>query len=220
MGLALASAVVVLLASGVAINRIASEDSSDRSAGSAAPTPPPESTQAGAATGGQPAGDQSSDQAAGSAAASSTPAPVPPPVPARNSGQFRTGNAGQPATATTARASAGEATAGEATAGGSASGDTPAQAQNPDEPGGSGGSRPPSNQGEPGSSALLVASVSVGEGAEGAVVGAGLGGPSPDADVTVGDTPVVGDAPPSGGTGIGLGGRLLNPPPTVPTLLG
>jgi hypothetical protein len=51
------------------------------------------------------------------------------------------------------------------------------------------------------------------------VVGLGVGG-QPEADVTVGTTPVLGDAPPSSGTGIGLGGSLLHPPPTVPILPG
>jgi hypothetical protein len=65
----------------------------------------------------------------------------------------------------------------------------------------------------------VTASASAGEGAGGAVVGLGVGG-QPEADVTVGTTPVLGDAPPSSGTGIGLGGSLLQPPPTVPILPG
>jgi hypothetical protein len=58
-------------------------------------------------------------------------------------------------------------------------------------------------------------SVSAGQGANGGVVGVGLDG-SPDADVTVGTTQVIGDAPPSHGTGISLGGSFLHPPPSLP----
>jgi hypothetical protein len=59
----------------------------------------------------------------------------------------------------------------------------------------------------------------VGEGGGGAVAGVGLG-EKPEADVTVGTNPLVGDAPPSQGTGVDLGGRFLHPPPTVPILPG
>jgi hypothetical protein len=52
------------------------------------------------------------------------------------------------------------------------------------------------------------------------VVGAGLGGGEPEADVTVGTHPIVGNHPPSHGTGIALGGRLLHPPPSIPVLPG
>jgi hypothetical protein len=65
----------------------------------------------------------------------------------------------------------------------------------------------------------VTASASVGEGDSGAVVGLGVGN-QPDVDVTLGTTQVLGDAPPSSGTGIGLGGSLLYPPPTVPILPG
>jgi hypothetical protein len=65
----------------------------------------------------------------------------------------------------------------------------------------------------------VAVSVSAGQGATGGVVGVGLDD-SPDADVTVGTTQVVGDAPPSHGTAIGLGGRFLHPPPTIPLLPG
>ena len=51
------------------------------------------------------------------------------------------------------------------------------------------------------------------------MVGAGFGD-SPDADVTVGTTTIVGDAPTSHGTAIGLGSRFLHPPPTLPVLPG
>jgi hypothetical protein len=65
----------------------------------------------------------------------------------------------------------------------------------------------------------VTASASVGEGDGGGVVALGVGD-QPQADVTVGTTQVLGDAPPSSGTGIGLGGTLLNPPPTIPILPG
>jgi hypothetical protein len=39
-------------------------------------------------------------------------------------------------------------------------------------------------------------------------------GDSPEADVTVGDSHVVGDAPPSDGTGVDL---VVNPPAAGPT---
>ena len=65
----------------------------------------------------------------------------------------------------------------------------------------------------------MAVSISAGQGANGGVVGVGLDG-TPDADVTVGTTHVIGNAPPSQGTGIGIGGRLFQPPPTVPVLPG
>jgi hypothetical protein len=64
-----------------------------------------------------------------------------------------------------------------------------------------------------------AASVSLGQGEGGAVVGLGLGD-SADADVTIGSHQVIGDAPPSQGTGVALGGHLLQPPPTIPILPG
>jgi hypothetical protein len=48
------------------------------------------------------------------------------------------------------------------------------------------------------------------------VVAVGVGESNPDADVTVGTTQLVGNHPPSRGTGVMFGGRLLNPPPTLP----
>jgi hypothetical protein len=53
------------------------------------------------------------------------------------------------------------------------------------------------------------------------VVGLGLGNDRPaDADVTIGTNPLVGDHPPSEGTGVTLGGRFLHPLPTLPVLPG
>ena len=65
----------------------------------------------------------------------------------------------------------------------------------------------------------MAVSVSAGQGATGGVVGVGLDG-SPDTDITVGNTQVIGDAPPSHGTGIGLSSRFLHPPPSIPVLPG
>ena len=67
---------------------------------------------------------------------------------------------------------------------------------------------------------LIGASVSAGRGESGGVVGAGVDGGSPDVDVTVGTNPVVGNHPPSRGTGIGLSGRFFHPPPSIPVLPG
>jgi hypothetical protein len=65
----------------------------------------------------------------------------------------------------------------------------------------------------------VAASVSAGQGANGGVVGVGFGD-GPQANVTVGTTRVVGDAPPSDGTAVGLGGRFVHPPPSLPVLPG
>ena len=63
---------------------------------------------------------------------------------------------------------------------------------------------------------MASVSVSLGQGSTGGVVGAGVGDQQPDVDVTVGSNKVVGNAPPSQGTGIALGGRFFNPPPSAP----
>lgn len=85
---------------------------------------------------------------------------------------------------------------------------------------GAGGQEAPDPQGGPDTTSLAAASASVGEGEGGAVAGIGLGGAQPEVDLTVGTNPLVGDAPPSQGTGIGFGGSFFNPPPTVPILPG
>jgi hypothetical protein len=60
--------------------------------------------------------------------------------------------------------------------------------------------------------------VSAGEGAQGAVVGLDLGNDKPaEADVTIGTNQLVGDHPPSDGTGVDFGGRLfVHPPSAIP----
>ncbi len=61
----------------------------------------------------------------------------------------------------------------------------------------------------------LAASASFGEGANGAVLAMAVpervspGNPQPDVDLTVGTTPVLGDAPPSKGNDVSVGGSLL-----------
>jgi RNA polymerase sigma factor (sigma-70 family) len=61
----------------------------------------------------------------------------------------------------------------------------------------------------------LAAAASVGEGPNGAVVGVSVpervspGNPQPDVDLTVGTTPLLGDAPPSKGNDVSVGGSLL-----------
>jgi RNA polymerase sigma factor (sigma-70 family) len=61
----------------------------------------------------------------------------------------------------------------------------------------------------------LAAAASVGQGPTGAVVGFSVpervspGNPQPDVDLTVGTTPVLGDAPPSEGNDVSVGGSLL-----------
>jgi hypothetical protein len=69
---------------------------------------------------------------------------------------------------------------------------------------------------------LIGVSVLAGQGAVGGVVGAGVDntGPGPDAAVTVGTSPVVGNHPPSSGTGISFNGRFFHPPPSLPVLPG
>ena len=72
---------------------------------------------------------------------------------------------------------------------------------------------PEPSRDRPEDKALVAFSVSVGEGAQGGVVGVAVTGTTPELDVTLGTSPVVGDHPPSEGTGINFGGRLLHEPP-------
>ena len=62
---------------------------------------------------------------------------------------------------------------------------------------------------------LAQAKASVGSGATGLVLGLGLqpNNPQPDIDVTLGNTPVIGDAPPAEGTNASVGGSLVPQPP-------
>ena len=215
MGLAIASALVVLVASGVAVSRLGS-DPSDRTASGAA-DPAAEQPGSGPASGATAAGEGADAAAtAASGALSSASATVPASGTARQrAGRSKAKGTGSPVS-----------TGDRAT---SAPGDsTPASSQPADGPsggssdtsGGSDGQEAPGPQGAPDPSSLAAASASVGEGEGGAVAGVGLGGAQPEVDLTVGTNPLVGDAPPSQGTGIGFGGSFFNPPPTVPILPG
>ena len=209
MALAIASALMVLIASGAAVSRLGSDRSGrDRSDTASASDP--------GALSGRAAGNVSGPAPVDtSGALSSASAPVPPPVPASGTARVRTGRSrtkpsrgGQAAGAPAAAVSAPQPVTGGAPDGTAAgSGGTA-----------NGSDASPSPQGTPEPSAV-AASASVGEGTNGAVVGLGLGD-RPDADVTLGTTPVLGNAPPSRGTGIGIGGHLLHPPPTIPILPG
>lgn len=66
----------------------------------------------------------------------------------------------------------------------------------------------------------MAFSVSAGEGAQGGVVGVAITGTTPEAEVTLGTSPVIGDHPPSDGTGVDFGGRFLQHPPPGPAFLG
>ena len=66
----------------------------------------------------------------------------------------------------------------------------------------------------------MAASLSAGEGAQGGVVAVGSDGGGLDAGVTVGTNQLVGNHPPSEGTGVTFGGRFLQPPPFLPSVLG
>jgi hypothetical protein len=225
VGLALASALVVLLASGVAISRISERDNESPVATGPSSTSSslPGLGQPGPAVGSGPAGTAGvggvAEQAApvpGQAASGESPVTHGVTRTARNA----TGNAGA------SGAGASDATTGGATASGSASpngsgapagGSQGDGSQGGGSQGGGQGSPPAPSQQPP--EALAAASVSAGEGAQGAVVGVGLNG-GPDLDLTVGTNRVVGDHPPSEGTGVTFGGRFLHPPPSLPVLPG
>lgn len=210
VGLALASAFVVLLSSGVAISRISD-------------------------------GDDESPVATGPSSTSSTLPGTGQPGPATSSGPASGADAGGVAEAASAEAASGASAAvGGVKRSGrkakSAASSTPSPpaavgaspAPGPGTAGGSvtpgGGSQdggqetpPAPSQIPPDETPLATAHVSAGEGAQGAVVGVDLGNGQPaEADVTVGTDQLVGDHPPSDGTGVDFGGRLfIHPPASV-----
>jgi len=211
----------VLVASGVAVSRLASDDHSRPGRSEAASPAPrgsgPLDTPEPVASG---HGAGAPIEAAGGVGGAATAAPVPSSGagPAR---RHRLG--GAPSSSPTTPPASGEASpsAGAASA---ATAPAPGGRATPEPTSGSGGSSagggpPPGTQGEPQTAPLLSVTVSAGQGATGGVVGAGFAD-GPDADVTVGTTHVVGDAPPSRGTAIGLGSRFFHPPPSVPVLPG
>jgi hypothetical protein len=204
LGLALTSALVVLLGSGVAISRLGSDDRSNADgetvAAPSAPTPTGVEGEAAAASG--PANSGAADPGATAAAGdgSSASQPATGPTGGRRTARVAApGSAGSSSAVASGSVSSGEATEPDGTGSGSSGGSA--------EPGGTGGSGFVQPAPKPAPAPLLSASVSAGEGANGAVVGIGLGN-SPDADVTVGTNQLVGDAPPSSGTGVELGGTV------------
>jgi len=208
VGLALASALVVLLASSVAISRMSGQDGESPVATGPSSTSSsvPGLGQPGTAVGGGPSGTVGTGGAAEQAApASAEAASAETPVTHGVTRTTRTvtgdaGASGSPAAAT--GASTGSSSGSGSPAGSGASGGSPnggAQDGGQDSP-------PAPSQQPP--EALAAASVSAGEGAQGAVVGIGLNG-GPDFDLTVGSDQVIGDHPPSEGTGVAFGGRLL-----------
>ena len=238
VGLALASALVVLLASGVAISRIGDRDDDRTSAiasGSTSSTVAAESGPVGSAAAGGgtgsgaasvPAGASAgADQAAAAAGGPGSAAHGQRP-PVRN-GQGAQGSSSattsgpSPSTAnsrdagTSAGPSGSEGSSGSGEAQGSSGGGRGSS-------GDQGGQEPrPRPSGErPEEKPLLAATASVGQGAQGGVVGAAVTGTTPKADVTVGTNPLVGNHPPSQGTGISFSGTVLHPPPSLPTLSG
>lgn len=240
MGLALASALVVLLASGVAISRMGDNDDEGPSVSASGPTastfgiesgPSGSGPSTGSGSGGSGAGSGGSngaDQAAGAADALATnPGTESPagakakPAPQRRAAAATGGGSRSDAETGSAAAagSSGSAGSGEPAATGSPDGGTAGGSQGG---GGQGGqeAKPKPSQDRPEQKPLLAASASVGQGAQGGVVGLAVDGGSPELDVTVGTDQVVGNHPPSQGTGVNFGGRFFDPPPTVPVLPG
>ena len=214
MGLAIASSLVLLGASGVAISRLSPDDSGPAPSEVAIPDP---ETGSGPQAGSTAGGDEAAPASDGSGVAPSTPSASP------GTGRLRTGRSIKAVTRSATSSDGGMAnkTGGPAaTPGGS--GETTAGSNGPaggSPDGSAGGNVSPDPQGPPESSSLAAASASVGEGESGAVAAVILGMHT-EVDLTIGSNPLIGNAPPSNGTGIGLGGRLLQPPPTTPILPG
>lgn len=241
-GLALASALVVLLASGVAITRLSDRDDDTTAATGPdvttpttdAPTGPGPSLTGPATDPGGAAGQGSVTPAPGPELAAPTPAAGTRRV--QRSARAGVGDSGamavpvdSPGAVSGTSGSAGSDTSGPSGGPGPAgSGETPPDGPPGAPPGdghgpppGDGSESPPAPSQEPSEpEALLTASVSVGEGSRGGVVGVGIVDTVPEVDVTVGTTQVIGDHPPAEGTGVMLGGRFLQPAPTLPSLSG
>lgn len=247
VGLALASALVVLLASVVAISRLGDSDDegvSTSTSGATSSTAGAESTPAGSgpataggsgssaagAPGGtaQPAGAADALATAagagdpgGTSSAAKGPGALGRSDPASTAGAGPSGRQAS-AAADGSESSGDPAGTGAGSADGGAAGGSPSGGTGGGPPSGGGSGRdgqeapPQPGQDRPAQKPLLVASASVGQGAQGGVVGVTLDGGSPELDVTVGTDQVVGNHPPSQGTGVTFGGRFLNPPPTVP----
>jgi hypothetical protein len=217
LGLALASAFVVLLSSGVAISRIS--DGDDESPVATGPSStsstlpglgqPGPATSSGPASGADTGGVAEQPAAASGEAGSEESAVV---HGVKRSGRKAAGGA------STSGSSA--AAAGGPTRSGSGSAAGPGTSGGGSAPGGGGEEPPAPNQLPPDKTPLATAHVSAGEGAQGAVVGIDLANDKPaEADVTIGTNQLVGDHPPSDGTGVDFGGRLFIQPPSSVTAL-
>lgn len=229
VGLALASAFVVLLASGVAISRIS--DGDDESP--AATGPSSTSSSMPGLVGPEPATSSGSAGRTGTGGVAEQPAPASGEAGSGESavthGVTRTGRkatGGAPTSGSSAAAAGATPGSGSGSAAGSGapgsgaagSGAADGEAQGGEGQGGGQDAPPAPSQVPPDKAPLATAHVSAGEGARGAVVGIDLANDEPaEADVTVGTNQVVGDHPPSDGTGVDFGGRLLNSPSSVPT---
>jgi hypothetical protein len=225
VGLALASALVVVLASGVAISRMSepNDESPVATGPSSTSSSVPGLGQAGPATGSGPATVGAAGGAAEQAAQAAGGAASKPST--GTGGVDRTARKASSRTAGSGGSTAGSSSATDGTGGsGATSGDGSSAAgggtQGGGTSGGGQGAPPAPSQTPP--EPLASASVSVGQGAEGAVVGLGLGNEHlADPDVTVGSNPVVGDHPPSEGTGVSIGGRAIpSSAPIATTLTG
>jgi hypothetical protein len=252
--LAFSSALLVLLASGVAISRLGDDGGDSRVA--SAPTPGPTgvddgSGQAGSGEAGAGGGTASGPGAGGAsdanAAADSAGAATGVGAPtARTAGGTPTDGSGGANGLSGGTSGAGGTAGGTSPAGGTAGGTSPAGTTagggQPDgasggtegEPGQDGGQQPgpgggqdsppaPSQDPPEQDSRLVAASASAGEGAQGGVAAVAVDGTDLDVDLTLGRDQLVGNHPPSDGTGVSFGGRLLNPPsvsPAFPTVSG
>jgi hypothetical protein len=258
--LAFSSALLVLLASGVAISRLGDDDANNPVA--SAPIPGPttgaagdsgagsaESGDAGAGGVSGPAGATgASDANAATGGGSGTvkgSGGLTGGATAAAAGRRTSDGAGSlqesPTSGGTGGSSTGSDTSGSGTSGsGSGDGAVPpaggttggdggnggqAGEGSGDGPPGGGQSPPPAPSDQPPEqdSPLFAASASAGEGAQGGVVGVGVDGTELDVDLTLGRDQLVGNHPPSDGTGVSFGGRLLNPPsvsPAFPTVSG
>lgn len=215
VGLALASAFVVLLASGVAISRMSEPD------GESPVATGPTSTTSSLPGLGQPgsAGGSAPGSPAGPVGTAEQAAPA-----SDKAASDKAASAGSPIThgvTRTTRRTTGEASASSAPAAGPSTGGSSGPPVDSGAPGGSpngapqgGGQESPPAPSQQPPEALAAASVSAGEGAQGAVVGLGFNG-GPDVDLTVGTNQVIGDHPPSEGTGVSLGGQLLQSSPSL-----
>ena len=203
VGLAVASALLVVASSGVAVARLGPHRSDrHRQVAMASPTTP--SHQAAPAATVTDSGPESGE-----------PAHPVPPAPIARQRHPRPAWAASTASPTGMGTSAGTAVAVNhllAPASSAVSTAPPAGLATDATPAPVGKSAPPTAQ------PLVAASVSAGTGATGGVAGVGVDDHQPTVDVTIGTTPLVGHAPPAHGTEIALGGQLLHPPPTIPVL--